>query len=147
MSNAYIIRLIRIYSKVAVALVAAVLTSQLLVREVFLGYTPRVRADLADRLVERSIALINLDRYPLFNRQREIQRLPADIASLTKQFAEMPARALVPGVYAKEVDGASYTEIHFEQVDWVEIEYRRKNGERETIKIPRGTAPPPEGLF
>lgn len=146
MHNAYIIRLIRIYSKVAVALVAAVLTSQLLVREVFLGYTPRVRTDLADRLVERSIALINLDRYPPFNRGTTRPRI-ADTATLAEQFATLPARAIIPGVYAKEIEGASYTEIHFEQIDWVEIQYRRKNGMIETIKIPRGTAPPPEGIF
>lgn len=141
------------YSKITIALVAALLTSQLLVREVFLGYSPRIRPDIADVLVEKSLALINIDNYLAFFRGKPSSlpetEQPAKTAQQAKQeLAQIPFKeTLIKGVYAKETEDAVLTEVKFEEVDWIDVSYQRASGEVTTIRIPKGQTPPPPGLF
>lgn len=141
------------YSRITIALVAALLTSQLLVREVFLGYSPRIRPDLADVLVERSLALINIDNYLAFFRGKpetlpETGKLAKTPEQARQELAGIPFReTFIKGVLAKETDNASLIQVTMDEVEWVEIPYSRANGELTTIKIPKGQAPPPPGLF
>lgn len=139
------------YSKILIALVAALLTSQLLVREVFLGYSPTVRTDLADRLVERSLALVNIDRYlALFRGNQQPPGVPGQITpvpSFRDRLAAIPPRQLVKGVYAKESDEGALTEVRFYEIEWEFVPYQKRDGTTVTIKVPKGQAPPPPGLF
>ncbi|MBI4129870.1 hypothetical protein HY468_00990 [Candidatus Roizmanbacteria bacterium] len=140
------------YSKILIALVLALLTSQLLVREVFLGYSPALRPDIADRFVETALALINVDNYLAFFRGRENQTplplgAPTPTPNILDQLAAIPPRQIVKGVYAKETEDVAYTEIHYNEIEWVNYPYRRNDGTQVTIQVPRGQQAPPAGLF
>lgn len=139
------------YSKIFIALVLALLTSQLLVREVFLGYSPALRLDIADRFVETTLALVNVDNYLAFFRGRDETPLPPGVPTPTPgvfdRLAGVPPRQIVKGVYAKETDEAAVTEIHYNEIEWVEYPYVRNDGTRVTIRVPKGQQPPPVGLF
>lgn len=139
-----------IYARITVALVAALLTSQLLVQEVFLGATPNVRPDVADRLVEKSLALINVDNYIAFfrgknNQSNTIAKNEEDAKNKLKSVGFQPT--LVKGVYAKEIQNAALFEIRIPEVDWVPVSYTKADGEVIQLYIPRGEQPPPPGLF
>ncbi len=128
-----------LYTRITVALVAAILVSEFLVQDVFLGATPAVRPDVADRLVERTLAFVNIDNYTAFFR-RDRNR-SSDIAS-------MPfSTTVVRGVYAKENETTSVVQVKVDEVDWIEVPYTRNDGTVIQLRIPRGTNPPPPGLF
>ena len=139
------------YSKILVAFVLAIVASELLVKEVFLGYSPQVRPDLADHVVERSMALINTDNYIAFfsgeNRPPSKREQKENIAQYKEVTEQTPAVQIVPGVYAKETAEGQYTDVNYHEIQWVEVEYARANGQVEVIKIPAGVEPPPPGLF
>lgn len=94
-----------IYSKIVIALVLALLTSELLVKEVFLGYTPKVRPDLADVMVQKTLGLVNIDNYlALFRRKEDTQianvppatnRPPSFIPSIQTQPTTAPQIQIV----------------------------------------------------
>jgi hypothetical protein len=138
---------IHIISKYLAALVAAFLVSELLVRDVFLGYSPTVRPDLADRLVNRTIAFANLDTYINFFSEEDTPPGAINFEEFKQQIATLPRTQIVKGVYAVETDTGTLTEIQFEEIEWQSLEYRRKDGTRVTIRIPKGTSPPPPGAF
>lgn len=141
---------IDLYSRISVAIVLAFLTSQLLVQEVFLAKSPNIRRDFSDRLVETTLALINVDNYIAFFRGEGAFRDgdPSSPGQIQKDLAEKPFQpTAIKGVYAKETDYAKETEIVYDEVEWIEIFYQKKDGSIEKIKIPNGTAPPPPGLF
>lgn len=138
---------IHIISKFMVALVGALAISELLVKDVFIGYTPSVRPDLADRLVTRTLAAVNADTYISFFTDRGKPRPSLDGETLKERLSEVPPQQIVAGVYAKESNDGTITEIHYDEIQWIEVPYRRKSGEVVVIKIPKGTVPPPPGLF
>jgi len=138
---------IHIVSRVLVALVAALLISELLVRDVFLGYTPTVRADLADRLVERTLATVNIDTYVSYFTDTDNPRPQLDPDTFKERLAEAPATLIVKGVYAKDTQLGTLTEVHYDEIKWNEVDYRRKAGTTQTIRIPEHIQPPPPGLF
>lgn len=131
---------LHIYARLMAAIVAAILVSNLLVQDVFIGATPNVRTDFADRLVERSLAFINIDNYIAF--------FGGNRGSVDPDIAKVPyTPTLVRGVYAKETARTHLTEVRYDEVQWVEVPYVRKSGKTEMIKIPAGTTPPAPGLF
>lgn len=135
---------LHIYTRILVAFVAAILASEFLVREVFISATPNVRHDLADRLVERSLALVNIDNYIAFFRGQQ----GGPSTNIALQHDPEPYRpTFIKGVYAKETETESITQVRYDEVEWIDIDYQRADGTVETIKIPRGTNPPPPGLF
>ena len=141
---------IDLYSRVSVAIVLALLTSQLLVQEVFLGYSPRVRTDLADRVVETSLAMINFDNYRnFFRRDSNIEStLAQNEAEAHDQLDKISFKpTVIKGVYARETENAVETRINIPEIDWIEIDYQKKDGSTVKVKIPRGTDTPPPGLF
>ncbi|MBI4136812.1 hypothetical protein HY469_02005 [Candidatus Roizmanbacteria bacterium] len=143
---------IDLYSRVSVAIVLALLTSQLLVQEVFLGYSPRVRPDLADRLVETTLTLVNFDNYSnIFNRDSGTdytKALASNENEAIEQLDHVPFQStVIKGVYAKETGNAYMSRINVHEVDWVTVDYQRKDGSMIKLEIPRGTQPPPPGLF
>ena len=138
---------IHLITKGLVAFVAAVMISEFLVDDVFLGYTPTVRTDVADRIVTRSIAAANIDTYLSYFQDKSKPRPSLDGQTLIQRLAEIPSQQIVPGVYAKESDEGSLTEIKYYEIRWKEVPYRRTGGSIETIRIPEGTEPPPPGLF
>jgi hypothetical protein len=141
---------LHMYTRILVAFVGAILVSEFLVRDVFLGATPNVRPDLADRFVERTLALVNVDNYlALFRRgAATTNNIANNTPASGEQSVEEPLRpTLIRGVYAKETSTEVITEIHYEEVQWVDVDYTTKDGTVEKIKIPAGTQPPPPGLF
>lgn len=138
---------LHIITKGAVAFVAALMISEVLVKDVFLGYTPTVRQDVADRLVDRSIAMANLDTYLSYFDDRSKPRPAVDPQTLIERLAEIPSQQIVPGVYAKESDEGYVTEIKYNEITWKDVPYRTNAGMIITIRIPEGTEPPPPGLF
>lgn len=140
---------IHIYSRISLAIVLAFLTSELLVQEVFLAETPRIRQDLADRVVNTSLAFVNIDNYRnLFQGQGFFQKDPNSPQSIRDSLAKTPLNpTAIKGVYAKETDNAEQIEIIYDEVDWVQMTYVKKDGTTEIIQIPAGTEPPPPGLY
>ena len=127
------------FTKITIALVAALVTAEFLMQDVFVASTPRVRPDLADHLVEQTLALVNVDNYIAFFRGDN--RVPDNIASVSSQ------PTLIKGVYAKESEDTSVMEVKVNEVEWQDIQYTKKDGSTITLKIPAGTEPPPPGLF
>lgn len=127
-----------LYTRITIALVAALVMAEFLMQDVFVAGTPRVRPDLADSLVRRTMALINIDNYVAFFRG---DRGSDNLASSDYQ------PTIIKGVYAKETEDISLMEVRVDEVDWVEVSYLKKDGTTEMIKIPAGTQPPPPGLF
>ena len=145
---------IDLYSRISVAIVLAFLTSQLLVQEVFLSYSPSIRPDLADRVVETSLAFVNIDNYRNFfaGQREERTDFSATLASNETEALDHLGQVnftptIIRGVYAKETGNAALYRINVKEIDWVEIFYEKKDGTIERIKIPRGTQPPPPGMF
>ena len=140
---------IDLYSRISVAIVLAFITSQLLVQEVFLAHSPNIRPDIADRVVETSLAFINIDNYIAFFKGNDFgPRDPSSPGNIQRNLAEQTLQpTAIKGVYAKENEYARHTEIIHDEIDWIEIFYERKDGTIEKIRIPRGTEPPPPGLF
>ncbi|MCR4263215.1 MAG: hypothetical protein NUV98_00665 [Candidatus Roizmanbacteria bacterium] len=141
---------IDLYSRVSVAIVLAMLTSQLLVQEVFLGYSPRVRTDLADRVVETSLAMVNFDNYrTMFSKNREAETAIAQSPEeALEQLAKVPyKKTLISGVYAKETGNAHLTRINVQEIDWVSVDYQKRDGTIITVEIPRGGQKPEPGLY
>ena len=143
---------IDLYSRVSVAIVLALLTSQLLVQEVFLGYSPRVRPDLADRVVETTLALVNFDNYRNFFNREERTDYTKALANNENEAREQLDRVsfqptVIKGVYAKETGNAYMTRINVYEIDWVTVDYQRKDGSMIKLEIPRGTDTPPPGMF
>lgn len=144
------------YARILIALVVALLSSELLAREVFVGSTPRVRPDLADSLVTKTLTLVNIDN--LRNLLRKAPSSPVAVlpksgkiktAEQAKQeLATMPFTPTgIKGVYAKDTEDAGMVEMRLEEVDWVTVFYEQKDGSIIQLRIPRGTNPPPSGLF
>ena len=140
---------IDLYSRISIAIVLAFLTSELLVQEVFLARSPQIRTDFADRVVETSLAFVNVDNYAsLFQGKGFFNHDPQSPGSIEDSLADAPLLpTAIKGVYAKETENASHVDIFYDEVDWVEIFYEKKDGTIEKIKIPKGTQPPPPGLF
>lgn len=142
MNNTYM-HFITKYARIMVAILLAFLASEIMVKEVFLGYTPQVRPDLANRVVDSTLALVNIDSYRAWingeTRQERINRLALEQENYTN--------TITPGVYAKETSTASELYINVEEVEWVTIPYVKKNGETINLNIPAGVEPPPPGLL
>jgi len=136
------------YSKITIAIVLALLTSQLLVKEVFLGYSPRIRSDLADVVMEKGLALINIDNYLALFKGKSGSNLAKSEEEAKKELEKVSLKAtLVKGVYAKETENAAFIEVNMNEVSWVEIPYQKASGETIMLRIPQGTKPPAPGLF
>jgi hypothetical protein len=140
---------IDLYSRISIALVLAFLTSELLVQEVFLARSPNIRPDFSDRLVETSLAFVNIDNYrSLFQGNGFFRKDENSPRLIEENLASKPfIQTGIKGVYARETEKAKQTEIVYDEIDWVEIFYETKSGTMEKIKIPRGTEPPPPGLY
>lgn len=136
------------YSKITIAIVLALLTSQLLVKEVFLGYSPRIRSDLADVVMEKGLALINIDNYLALFKGKSGSNLAKSEEEAKKELEKVSLKAtLVKGVYAKETENAAFIEVNMNEVSWVEIPYQKASGETIMLRIPQGTKPPASGMF
>ncbi len=136
------------YSKITIAIVLALLTSQLLVKEVFLGYSPRIRPDLADVVMEKGLALINIDNYLALFKGKSGSNLAKSEEEAKKELEKVSLKAtLVKGVYAKETENAAFIEVNMNEVSWVEIPYQKASGETIMLRIPQGTKPPASGMF
>ena len=141
------------YSRITIGLVLALLTSQLLVKEVFLGYTPRIRPDLADIVVEKTLTLVNIDNYLALFRGKPTElpqtgTIAKTPAQAKQELAKVPFKpTIVKGVYAKETADASLIEMRFSEVEWVKVKYQKKDGTIIDLNIPKGTQPPPAGMF
>lgn len=139
---------IDLYSRIAIALVFALLLSNFLNKNVFIASTPKIRPDLADTVVEKTLALVNIDTYLSLFRGRPTENIAKTKDTAKKELAKETLKStLIPGVYAKETPDASLTEMHFEEVQWQSVPYIRANGEQIMINIPKGSTPPPPGMF
>lgn len=138
---------IHIISKFLVAVIAALIISDILVKDVFVGDTPAVRTDVADRLVTRTLAAVNIDTYISFFSDNGNPRPDLSPETLKDRLANVPPQTIAKGVYAKESDDGVITEIHYDEIEWQEFPYRKADGTIVSIKVPKGTVPPPPGLF
>ena len=125
------------YTRITIALVGALVMAEFLMQDVFVAGTPRVRPDLADHLVNQTMALINIDNYVAFFTGRRNANIANDPYTPT----------IVKGVYAQETESTSVLEIRVDEVDWTKVPYTKKDGTTIMLKIPAGTQPPAPGLF
>lgn len=130
------------------ALLLAFAVSELLIREVYISYTPRVRPDLASHLKERAIALTKRSTYlALIGKEQRPEPLRLSPQE-KKELENKPySPTFIKGIYAKETANASMVEIKHSEVHWVPISYTKKDGSVITLYIPEGTQPPEAGLF
>lgn len=143
---------IKTYLRVLVAIIASLLITQFLIREVFLGYSPKIRPDLANNLIEKTLALFNKDTYVTFveNLKKKDSAKDTQInqsAALKELDSKPYVPTIIKGVYAKESTHAVLFEARINEVDWVSVPYTKKDGSIVMINIPVGTQPPSPGLF
>lgn len=146
------------YSRIAIVLVLALLGSEFLVRQVFLGYSPRVRPDLADVVVEKSLALINLDNYRNLFRRNSTQNIasrpqvssfdPAEFQArlgkpvvipqtIMDEVKALPRIQIAKGVYAQESEKMTLTTINYDEIEWETITYTTKSGNSYRFRVPK----------
>jgi hypothetical protein len=135
---------LQLYTRITIALVAAIITMEFLQQNVFVASTPRIRPDLADKLVEKSLALINVDSYISFFRDDSDEK---KVKRLMDSVANVPKRQIVPGVYAAESEYGVYLEVNEKEINFNSLQYQKKDGSIITLEVPEGMEPPPPGLF
>ena len=67
-----------------------------------------------------------------------------------KHFHEQLRQYQIPYSYTwtkNLLQEAGLIQMRFEEVDWVEVPYQKANGQTIMLKIPKGTQPPPAGMF
>lgn len=121
------------YLKIAGGCMAAFFIAQLLVRHVFISYSPEVRPRLGTYIAtqyQRNKAKLN----PLawFSPQKEQQRM------YSRGSLEQVSQYIAPGVKAATDDGISYTEFTLDEVEWIRYTYTNSEGEKVEIEVPKG---------
>jgi len=112
----------------------AYLFSEVLVRTVFVSYSPKIRPNLDKYIVHRISQL-----------RDAIQR--KETAVLSPQALEEYADYVAPGVKAAETEGTGFSEYEIDSIIWVKHTITLKNGEKVKVEVPKGQTPPDASMF
>lgn len=125
------------YSKILGALILTYFFSQFLSKEVFLGYSPRIRPFLGRYLIARAKE-IYFTKFSFF--ANLFYQKPAD------KLEHIPFKEVAKGIYAKSEGNVTHTLIKENEVEWVEYNYIIK-GKKIKIKVPKGQKPLPKEFY
>lgn len=134
------------YTKILIVLVLGLVAVRILVPEIFLANTPRIKPNLdkyiafrVNNLLERGNNFIAR----IFNRKSEPsqEQLVQTVQTAEDSLKNIPFKQMTKGVYAKSNNNISYTIVRDNEIDWVEYSFDIK-GKQVKIKVPRGEQPP-----
>lgn len=127
------------YLKIAAGCMLAFFIAQLLVRHVFVSYSPEVRPKLGTYLAKQFERNKNkLNPLAWFKPETEQQKI------YSRGSLEQISEYIAPGVKAATDDGISYTEYTLDEVEWIRYTYTNKDGEQIEIEVPKGRNVPIE---
>lgn len=132
------------YIKIFSIFVITFAATSLLINNVFLGYSPKIRENFPEYIASK------IGNY--FSQIRSIaNKSPQkDSSNDEKAVVEVLKKSLQPvtkGVRAAQSGNVSYTEYKLNEVEWVVINYILTSGKTISVKYPKGTTPPPRYIF
>lgn len=143
--------------KILLIVLVSYFTSILLIKNVFLANSPRIRPDLSIYLASKikntfnrvSDSFASLIRFPqisslnnLTNQGNSTSNLPMDTKPVVERLKNQPYTVLTKGVYAQTEGGNTLIEIDTSQIDFIEYTFII-DGKQVKIKIPQGEPTPP----
>ncbi len=156
------------YIKLIVSMVASFLISQILINEVFIAKSSRIRPRLDQYLFSKvsngaktiaSLGSAFTIKNP-FNWKTSQTSMPIQTGNQSGQFfdqinpndspknllKDIPLNNVAKGIYRKENAHVNYLLIKEKDVDWINYELE-SNGKKISVQMPRGDEQPTQGLF
>lgn len=139
-----------LYIRIFLVLALSFLFSRLLVKDVFLANTPKIRPHLDKYLAEKlrntaeDIRTNFVALLPNFLKSKQEQDKQNAIA--LAEFLKKNLQPVASGVKANTVGSSSLIEYKINEVEWQEYTFNI-NGREVKIKAPKGSNPPPKELF
>lgn len=133
---------IKFYSLILGTMIFSFFVSKILVGQVFLANSPKMRplSSIIARINFHPVAFLNnLTNISFRQRNIQNQQTTAALNSALKSVAR--------GVQASTVGNNSLTVYNIDEVTWVRINYTLKNGKTVIVDYPLGTDPPPIEAF
>lgn len=136
------------YTKILIVLVLGLGVVKILVPEIFLANTPRIKPNIDKYIVFRvNKSLENGSSFiaRIFNWKSEPsqEQLAQTVQTAEELLKDIPFKQMTKGVYAKSNNNISYTMVRDNEIDWVEYSFDIK-GKQVKIKVPKGEQPPPQ---
>lgn len=155
--------------KIFFVLLISFFVSNLMIGNVFLADTPRVRPNLDQYFIAKIVstkdnflAKFSFDfSLPKFN--LALNGSNSDSGSTSNWFSnnnsgtgtrqakmdflKSTLKPITKGVSAASKDGYNYIEFRMNEIEWVRITYTLKNGKVVNIQYPKGTNPPPQAIY
>lgn len=142
-------------TKFLIALVLAYSVSNFSIKNLFLADSPKIRPNLDQYFLAKinntkENILAKLDfgsMFPKFNLEPASNFVANQNREETVNFLKSTLKPVTKGVSAAEKDGYSYTEFKLDEIEWAQITYTLSDGKQITIQYPKGTNPPPKGIY
>jgi hypothetical protein len=137
------------YIRIVLILLIAFLLSKSLSNNIFLADSPKIRPNLDTYFLakinttkDNILAKLNFNfSFPKNNFVANQSR------NQTIEFLKNNLHPITKGVSAATRDNYSYTEYKVNEIEWVRVTYTLKNGKTINIEYPKGTNPPPQGIY
>lgn len=124
------------YLKIGSSLLMAFFLSTLLIKDVFIGYSPTIRPDLAQYLGDK---YLNKNFYASLFQQNN--------NSLSEEMLKRTLKPISKGVSASTFNNASYTQYTVNEVEWIAQSLTLSDGRVIKVSYPKGSSPPTAALF
>lgn len=127
------------YLKLFLILVLVYFVSLVLIKDIFLANSPKIRPDLGGYFLakinntkENILAKLNFNLFPSFNTSNQNR-------DETTNFLKNNLKSIAKGVSAyTDENGITHRVYTLNEVEWEEIKYTLKDGRQVTLKIPKG---------
>jgi len=138
-----------------IALGVAYLLSNFSIKNLFLANSPKMRSNLDQYFLakiintkENILAKLRFNiSLPKFNLASNNNIVSEPVRQQKMDLLKMALSPVTKGIRAASKDGYSYTEIKLNEIEWVKITYTLKNGKTINVQYPKGTNPPPQGIY
>jgi hypothetical protein len=129
------------YGKIVLVLVFSFLISKLLLNEIFIIQTPKIRPNLGYYLIAKVSNVLKVGTKTLIS--FFIKEKTPETDDMLK---DVPLRPIVKGVYGKSRGNYSYTLIKTNEIEWVEYTFNI-HGKTMKLKVPKGQNPPSQKML
>lgn len=138
------------YFKIVGAMVISFILSHVFIKEIFIGFSPRIRPNLPDYLAKKiSTPLLFLSSVvsdgirSITKKNTNVSSLEGSPQVLVQSLQDLPFNTIQKGVYGKEDGQITYILIKEKEVNWQEYNVSI-NGKNIKILVPKGEEQPSE---